>query len=201
MNNVYTYSRFIAWVKVILPLAALALLSTLFLFSRGSGTGGAIPFSEREIEERAQTPRVTRPNFTGVTGNGTALSVQAETATPDPEDAGRLAAEGLQASIDTPGGTRFEIVSDSGQMNNADQMFSLSGDVRIESSEGMQMSTSEIETALDGSILTAPGAVSVTGRFGSFDADSMLLELAEPDSNTYVLVFKGGVKLVYTPVN
>ncbi|MGB0902187.1 LPS export ABC transporter periplasmic protein LptC [Halocynthiibacter sp.] len=201
MNNTNSYSRFVAWVKILLPLTALALLSTMFLFSRGTGEGGAIPFTERDIEERAQTPRATNPNFTGVTQNGTALSIQARTATPDPTDPRLLDAEGLRAAIDTPSGTRFDIMSDQGHMNGAEQVFTLTGDVEIESSAGMRMTTGQLDTAMDGSVMNAPGPVSVTGRFGSFDANSMELAVEEPGGNTYVLVFKGGVKLVYTPQN
>jgi len=201
MKNTNVYSRFVAWVKVLLPLAALAILSTMFLFSRGSNTGGGIPFSKSDIEERAQTPRITGPNFTGVTQNGTALSIQAETATPNPDDARFLAAENLRASIDTPSGTRFDISSDQGLMDGGAQVFTLTGGVQIESSAGVQMTTDILEAALDGAIMQAPGPVAVTGRFGNFHANAMELELAEPDGNTYVLVFKGGVKLIYTPEN
>ena len=201
MRDTNTYSRFVAWVKVLLPVAALALLSTLFLFSRGVGTGGSIPFSEADIAERAETPRVTGPNFSGVMQNGTALEVKAETATPDPNEAGLLLAENLRASVDTPSGIQFDIRSDEGLMDGGAGAFSLTGGVEIVSSAGMQMTTEILETAIDGSVMQAPGEVAVTGRFGTFHANAMELELAEPGGNTYVLVFKGGVKLIYSPVN
>ena len=46
------YSRMIVWLKVLLPLMALALLSTLFLLSRNVDPLASIPFAQAEIDER-----------------------------------------------------------------------------------------------------------------------------------------------------
>ena len=40
-----TYSRMIAWLKILLPLAALVLLSTLFLFARPRNPIATLPFA------------------------------------------------------------------------------------------------------------------------------------------------------------
>ena len=50
------HSRVVGWLKILLPLAALALLSTLFLFSRGSDPTANLPFSETELNEIARQP-------------------------------------------------------------------------------------------------------------------------------------------------
>ena len=40
------HSRVVFWLKIILPLLALAILSTLFLFSRRIDTDQALPYAE-----------------------------------------------------------------------------------------------------------------------------------------------------------
>ena len=46
------HTRIVRWLKVALPLAALALLSTLFLVSNRIGGDIDLPYSEGEIEDR-----------------------------------------------------------------------------------------------------------------------------------------------------
>ena len=65
------YTRLISWLKVLFPLAALGLLSTLFLLSRAIDPGQAIPFAEKEVQDRLRDQQITGPFFTGATSEGT----------------------------------------------------------------------------------------------------------------------------------
>ena len=56
-----TYSRVVGWLKILLPLGALALLSTLFLFARGIAPVGEIPYAE--LEEIAREARISDPRL------------------------------------------------------------------------------------------------------------------------------------------
>ena len=76
------YSRFVAWVKVILPLLALALLSTLFLFSRTPAPNRAIPFANVDVEELAREQSLGRPRFAGTLSDGREVIFTADRATP-----------------------------------------------------------------------------------------------------------------------
>ena len=76
------YSRMVALLKVLLPLAALALLSTLFLISRGVNIEATIPFADHEIEERMRGQQITAPFFSGTTAQGDEITVTASIARP-----------------------------------------------------------------------------------------------------------------------
>jgi lipopolysaccharide export system protein LptC len=76
------HSRVVAWLKIILPLTALGILSTLFLFSRTIDPSDAIPYATVDVEERAREPRVTAPAYAGVTSDGARLSMTAAEARP-----------------------------------------------------------------------------------------------------------------------
>ena len=188
------HSRLVAWLKVILPLAALALLSTLFLVSRGTPPEDALPYSEVDVEELAREPRLTAPRYAGVTQDGAALSVTAEVARPDA--AGGASATALTARLETPDGVTTDIAASDGQLDAAAGLLTLTGDVRVTASSGYAITTGEMTAALDRTLLTAPGTVAATAPMGRIDAGAMQMTSQGDD---YVLVFNGGVKLVYEP--
>jgi lipopolysaccharide export system protein LptC len=67
------HSRLVFWLKIALPLVALALLATLFLFGRPIRPEDAIPYASTDITDRAKDPRVTEPVFASMTSDGAAL--------------------------------------------------------------------------------------------------------------------------------
>ena len=75
-------SRLIAWLRVLLPLAALAILSTLFLLGRTPDPDDALPYAEVDAEDMVRDPRMTRPEFAGVSKSGAEVTVTADRASP-----------------------------------------------------------------------------------------------------------------------
>ena len=55
------WSRLVAALKVLLPLAALAILSTLFLVSNRINPEDALPYADVDVEARLREPRITAP--------------------------------------------------------------------------------------------------------------------------------------------
>ncbi len=53
-----------------MPLAALAILSTLFLVARTIDPSDAIKFTDLDVEDRLRDPRMTAPTYAGVTSDG-----------------------------------------------------------------------------------------------------------------------------------
>ena len=56
-------ARLIGAMKLALPLAALALLSTLFLFARTVNPEGALPIATVNLSERARDEQLTLPRI------------------------------------------------------------------------------------------------------------------------------------------
>ena len=81
-----TYSRLIAWLKVLLPVLALVLLSTMFLIARTIDPNRALAYAKVNLDNLTRSQRVSAPRFSGVTEDGAALSFSASTAEPDPDD-------------------------------------------------------------------------------------------------------------------
>ena len=197
------YSRFVAWAKIVLPLAALALLSTVFLLARNIDPTQAIPFAEIDVEELAREQRISAPNYAGVTEDGAAISVTASTARPDPDSPERVDATDLEAELITATGARYQLSSQRGEIDSGADMAYLQGGVVVTTSSGYRITSDAMSTSLSRTLLESEGPVQADGPAGRLDAGSMSLaplpDAEGDDSANHLLVFNKGAKLVYTP--
>ena len=81
------YSALVAWLKTLLPIVALGLLSTIFLFSGKVDVTQSLPYAEHNIAEIIREQRITQPYFTGIASNGTEIALSAAYASPQVENA------------------------------------------------------------------------------------------------------------------
>ena len=195
------YSRFVAWAKVLLPLGALALLATLFLIARQIDPEKAIPFSDVDVEKFAREARIGAPEFSGVTEDGTVVALTAEQARPDPAEPGRMTAERLSAEFEVPDGSRVTAVAGQGAVDSPAQRIELLGGVEVTTSTGYRVQSDGLWAALDRTSLASTGPVEAEGPPGRIAAEAMEMTQDPENPATYVLVFKGGVRLVYEPGN
>lgn len=190
------YSRFVQLAKIVFPLVALGLLSTLFLFSRTIDPSDAIPFADIDVEQIARDQVLSSPRFSGATDNGTAITVDAASAVPDLTDPRRMNIKEVVARIESPGGRSYGITALAARYDGNDDTLELNGDVRVATSTGYRLETATLTTNLKTSAITAPGAVFGKGPPGVIEAGAMELT---SQGDTQVLVFKNGVKLIYDP--
>ncbi len=198
------HSTAVAWLKVLLPLAALGILSTLFLVARTIDPEDAIPFAEVDVEDRIREPRLTAPTWAGMTEDGSALTVTAAEARPagTARTDGAIAdanATGLRAVLDLPGGGRAELVAATGRLDLATDRLSVGGGVVITTSTGYTLRTDAMVAALDRTSMTAPGMIEGDGPGGHLTAGSMELTATSAAPVTHVMVFKNRVRLLYQP--
>jgi lipopolysaccharide export system protein LptC len=191
-----TYSRFVQVAKVALPLVALSLLSTLFLVSRTINPEDAIPFADIDVEQMAKEQSLAAPKFSGMTSDGSTISVTAERARPDLTDPRRLSATNVAADILTTSGTQILVLADDALYDGNSNTLTLTGRVRFNTSTGYELQTDALEADLGVTRLTAPGSVSGFAPAGTLDAGSMELT---GEVGSQLLHFKNGVKLVYDP--
>lgn len=193
-----TYSRVVTWLKVLLPLMALGILSTMFLLSRSVEPIDQIPFSEGDLADRAAREQVTAPFFAGVTDRGDAVTVSAESARPDRSGQGRLIVEQLRTRINLTEGAEVTFRADSGSIDDPGDNATLEGNVVVESDGGYRIETDQLSTRLRSIAAETDGDISGTGPLGEFSAGRMELR-PTGDNDLVQLVFTNGVKLVYRP--
>lgn len=192
------YSRVIAWMKIILPLAALGILSTLFLISRTIDPSESIPIAQIDLEQRAQELGATNPSFAGMTSGGDQITFQAVRARPDPDDPEHLMATDVTAQLGLVSGAVIDITSDNADMHQSDLTATLDGNVHVATTSGFVVTTQTLETRLDELYAETPGQVDGNGPPGTLTAGKMVLR-NNPETGQAELVFTQGVKLVYTP--
>ncbi len=193
------YSRFIAFAKVVLPLVALGILATLFLFSKSVDPQTTIPFSDVDISEIVREQRIGAPNYAGVTEDGSAISITAKSAQPDAKDNSVVTAKLLSAVIDDLSGGQIDMVAKAGRIDSANQWVSMTGDVMITTSTGYKITTDGLIIALDKTDVKTTGPIAADGPIGHLEAGEMTFQQTEQTNNHKVLHFHNGVKLIYTP--
>lgn len=192
------HTRVVGWLKVALPLTALAILSTLFLVARRIDPEAALPYAEVDVEDLAREPRMTAPTYAGTTEDGASVTLSADEARPAAE--GQPAqAVGLRLDLATPDGGTTALVATEARMDDTARQLVLSGGVTVTTSTGYRLETAEVAAKLDRTGLESRGSVRATGPAGEITADGMVLSQDNRAPGEYVLVFKGGVRLVYQP--
>jgi lipopolysaccharide export system protein LptC len=198
MARIDTHSRVVAWLKVTLPLAALAILATLFLLADKIDPEAALPYAEVDVEDRIREPRMTAPTYAGTTDDGGSLSLTASEVRPATEKA-NAGAKSVVAVLETPDGSRSDMMAKTAVLDKASQKMLLSGDVEITTSTGYRIVTDALSVNMDRSGLESTAPVKATGPPGNLVADKMTLSEDVRTPGAYLLVFKGGVRLIYQP--
>ncbi len=192
------YSRLVAWLKVLLPLTALGLLSTLFLLSRNIDPVASIPFAEAEIRDRLRDEQVTAPFFSGTTDGGDRITFSAGTLTMSTGQDNQ--ASDLSAQIDLASGTRVVLFADAGRFDLVGGQSTLQGNVVITTSTGYKLASETLTADFDTLAIESPGAVMGDSPIGTLNAGKIRLERQGNGQNAH-LIFTNGVKLVYEPLN
>lgn len=188
-----TRSRIVAWAKVLLPLAALALLSTVFLFARGPSGPVEIPYAR--LEEIARDPRLDRPRLAGVAPDGTAVALSADRASPIPGRAGAYLLDAPRLETEGEDGTAT-LQADRGEVDAGARTLRLTGAVRLATATGVTVETDEATADLRAGTARA-GAVTATAPLGEIAAGA--LDLASGEDGSRRLLFHGGVRVLYQP--
>lgn len=193
-------TRIVRWLRVLLPLLALAILSTLFLFSRRPQSDPRIPYAQVDAESMAREPRLVAPDLATVTSSGAELSFQADEMIPG-EGAGSGRASEVRLDWRRPDGLTARLTAPQGELANS--IVALTGGVHMTTSTGWQVEAPQIQATTDGTIVAAGEGIRAQGPLGSLEAGAMRLapattDPAEPTAPA-VLNFTDGVRLIYTP--
>lgn len=192
------HTRVVGWLKVALPLLALAVLATLFLLADQIDPEAALPYAEVDVVDLSQEPRMTAPSYAGTTSDGASLTLTADEARPVAENA-PAQAQGLVVELATPDGGMTELRATAAKIDQAERRIILSGGVVVTTASGYRLETPEVLARMDRSGLESRGSVTATGPVGDLQAGGMLLSQDTETPGAYLLVFNQGVRLVYRP--
>ena len=193
------YSRLVLWLKVSLPLAALAILSTLFFVAETLDPESAIPYAEVDVARILREQGVTGPTFGGVTADGVSVSLSATSIRPKGNGANNWFGQVLTADLELPSGATITIDSPEGIVDAENRQATLQGGARLESSTGYIVRTPSIVASFADATVVAGEGVEAEGPPGTITAREVMLKRLDTDPPTHHLVFQGDVRLVVRP--
>jgi lipopolysaccharide export system protein LptC len=187
------HTRRVRVLKVGLPLVALAIMSSLFLFSSSITLDGALPFADVDVADRLREPKMTQVQIATTGASGAVIDINAATITPIGE---------TQAKATTAFGTITALSGHVTQMQAAQIDYdegaaaaALTGGVKVQAS-GYQMVTDALDVDIANAQADSRSTVNAIGPLGTLDAGRMSIR---QNQTGVVVVFKSGVRLLYTP--
>ena len=182
------YSALVAWLKTLLPIVALGLLSTIFLFSGKVDVTQSLPYAEHNVAEIIREQRITQPYFTGIASNGTEIALSAAYASPQVENAQILEITDLSVVLRSTNDRSVQVTAGQGALDSATQTAQISKNVHIAALPDFWLTTEALDMNLkQGLAVTA---------FGAITAGEMHLQMTADDQQ---IVFINDVRLVYSP--
>ncbi len=195
-------SRIVGYLKIALPLVALGLLSTVFLFQEDDAAPGGITFSENDRDTMRDGLAVYNPKFSGVTPNGDRFYLEAAKATPDDSaDPNEVALVDLTGQTEYASGLVLTLKAARAQAYLEKQIVEVSGGMRIVTSNGFEGMATAGTVGLETGSFVSDGPVTLQGAIGYLEAGSMRLENEQDGEGVQnqVFTFENGVKLTLTP--
>ncbi|MEM9966642.1 MAG: hypothetical protein AAF755_00935 [Pseudomonadota bacterium] len=192
------YSRIVLWLKILLPIFALALLSTLFMLSRGMVTEPQIPFAEKDVQSRLRDQQITGPIYHGTTFDGDEVSFTAGKIITQDNGIGGNEAQDIEVKVDLSSGAEVALMADHGYFDIAADRAEMRGNVEITTSSGFRVESDHLISAFSVLQIQSPGPVDAVGPAGTLRAGGLTLSSGTA-KDASLLVFTNGVKLVYTP--
>jgi len=194
--RVDSYTRAVNTVKVILPLCALGLLSTLFFFSGEVDPTETIPYAELNVEELARQTQVTAPYFAGVTEDGVAVTLTGDAFVPDPKSRQRSTVERMDARFETQENLSLSALAPRAVIDTDEGIVTMTGGACIETSDGMKAATDGLIAEIDTANIHTLGPITAEAPFGQLSAEKMTA-IRPLEGGPHRMVFQGGVKLLY----
>lgn len=191
------HTSLVTVLKIALPLLALAMLLSLFLFPGEEPFEGGIVFTEADIEALGEGLRITRPVLTGATRDDDPFRFTAETVVPDAAPPTQAEIERLAGTINFLGGQTFWIEAPVAALDLETQVMEGTERVTVTSSDGYRISADRVVLDLVAGTLEAEGSVDGAGPMGTIAAETLSIVPAEGRSGPRVFSFGNGVRLVY----
>lgn len=191
------------FLRLVLPLGALVLLSTVFLVSRSIDPQRAVELADVDVAELTREPRIGTARIASVTQDDTALTIEADAVRSlgDFQQSGpaHLTLTAPRGALDFPSGRTALFRSGVGELDQLRDQLVMRETVRLETSDGYTLNMSELVSRLQSTHITGTGGIEGEGPPGSITADQLELTAKTGESGGYVLAFSGNVRLIYLP--
>ena len=201
-NFIKSYSRAIKWAKLIMPVIAVLLLASVFIFGKEDALRSGTLSIDADTINLTTDQKITNPQFSGLTNLGDSFILKAIEAMPDSPSPEKIDLISPSLEFDALQGVGFKISSKNGSVNFIKQSAELNGNVYIDMTNGYKAISEKIQLNLKLGNLIAPNSVEASGPYGKIIAGSMELFKDFDNKTSQVsgnLNFSDGVTLIYLP--
>ncbi len=196
------HTKLVRLAKIALPLIAIGLFVSLFVYSKTNEIRDGLIFADEELRELASKAQITNPEFSGVTSAGDAFSVSATVARPDAPKPGRIDLENPRTTINFASGIDLDASAASGSLNIKTNIAELRDHVSLKTSNGYRAAAGAIVMNFRTGNVDGTGFVLAEGPIGKIEAEEMHLVQNlddNPKGGNAVLIFENQVKVIYKP--
>ena len=190
------YSRFVAVMKVALPLGAAAVIGLLFSWSRLYDMPERVQIDATSfgVSETASGHRMINARYSGTDRNDNPYNLAAESIVQQRADPDRVTLNRPEADFTTADGTWVAVAAARGAFARADRKVTLKGDVSLYHDWGYQFRTDE--ATIDFTEATAWGDAPVSGEGPWADLQAAGFRISRHESR---LEFTGPARMVLYP--
>lgn len=194
------YTRFVTVTKVVLPLIAIGLLGTVFLFTNDDSLEGGFSFSKADLDTLESGMRIEKPRMFGSNPNGDLYNFVADALLPDSLTPSLVEAQRISGEIQYQTGGSVQITADKAEFMLEGNQIRLSGSTLVVMSDGTRVTGEGLLAELDSGKLTSNGAISATSPLGDIQAGNFRVELVGiNDEEKQMIWFENGVMLSFKP--
>jgi len=186
-----SYSRFVRWMRLVLPLMALGIVAVLFTWSRIEEP--AIPIQQQDVAEQKSIGKneLVNPRFESTDEKKQPFTVTAKRAVQGEANEDLIMLERPVADMLLNSGNWIAIEADRGAFRQDIQRLFLQGHVKLFHDEGYQLETPQLHVDMEENLAWSEMAVYGQGPAGTLEATGL-----KANNLTGEIVFTGPAKLV-----
>lgn len=191
---IHRYSRFVAWMKVALPCAAVALLVLVAAWPRIQSAVERLQKMPRIDLSQARDLRMVHLHYSGTDRHDRPFTVTADAARQRPEVDDLVELELPKADMTTQSGTWLALTAYSGIYRPQSQLLDLFGDVELFQDKGNEFKTDSAHIDMSKGSAAGDDPIEGHGPFGTIEAEGFRIE-----NQGEVIVFTGKARLNLEP--
>ncbi|MEM7544921.1 MAG: hypothetical protein AAF367_05235 [Pseudomonadota bacterium] len=162
----------IRFLKILLPIAAIGVFASLFLFSNARFSDG-ISFDGVDLSSLEEGLKLANPRFTGTTNRGEPFLVTAEWALPNAPQPTRVELSKVAGEFVLNDGRLIVLSADTGILRPEDKVLFLTTGAKLTTSDGYEVSADRASINARTEEMEASGEIMARGPIGEITSDTM----------------------------
>lgn len=189
-----SYSRMVAWLKILLPLLALGVLGTVFLINSDNSYDSGFTFSQADLDTLQSGSFLSQPQIDGVTSKGEPFHLIAALISPDMANQNLVTITSLSGSFVFLSGGWVKLEAETALMDIGAQTVVFENGGQMESSDGNIAQVGAMLVHLDTGEISGT-EIDASGPLGNISADRFRIDADETENR--VLWFENNVRMRY----